>query len=125
MRLDNISFIEEGNCYLEAGFREDYNLRFGREAKYKESAHTELSKEIDLNRVLRRKEKRKISKSLEIHYQHTVYQILPKNNSRRLAGKVALISEFDDGIGIEYEYKIYNEQPYQEAVMDRKKSMPF
>jgi hypothetical protein len=49
MRLDNISSIEEGNRYLETGFMEDYNRRFGRAPKSKESAHTELPKEISLN----------------------------------------------------------------------------
>ncbi|MDA1197406.1 MAG: ISNCY family transposase [Nanoarchaeota archaeon] len=125
MRLEGISSIEEGNKYLES-YREEYNHRFGRVAQSSENAHRELAKGTDIDKVLCRKEERKISKSLEIQYKHKTYQLIPKGNGRKLAGKTAMITEHVDGIriefdGEEYDYTLFGDQPYFEHVMDRKK----
>ena len=124
MRLDGISSIEEGNRYLEA-FRKDYNERFGRLPRSMENAHRRLDEEMNLNHILCRKEERKVSKSLEIRYKHKTYQLIPKSNNRRLIGARALISELEEGLkieirGEEYDYKVYEDQPYEERVIDRK-----
>jgi transposase len=125
MRLDGISTIEEGNRYLEA-FKLDYNKRFGRFPRNEENAHRELEEGIVLDRVLCIKEERRISQSLEVRYKHTTYQLIPKSNGRRLIGKMALVSDQQDNViieieGEEYGYRIYEEQPFEEKVIDHKK----
>ena len=124
MKLDNINSIEEGNRYLE-GFREDYNKRFGRVPKSKENAHRKLAAGMVLEHILCKKQKRKVSKSLEIQYKHATYQLVQGKESRKLKGKTVLMSERENGVvielnGKEYKYKIYEEQPYVEQVLDSK-----
>lgn len=125
MRLDGVSSIEAGNTYLK-GFIEEYNRRFGKAPQSKENMHRNLPEEMDLNRILCRKEERKISKSLEVQYKHATYQLIAKGNSRRLMGKKAHLLECEDRIrieveGEEYEYKMYQEQAYEETIIDRKR----
>lgn len=125
MRLDGISSMEEGNKYLE-GFRANYNNRFAKEPREPKDAHRELPERIDLNKILCRKVERKISKSLEIQYKHKTLQLVAKNNGRRMIGKVVQIFELDNEIkiefeGQEYDYTVFEDQPYQERVMDRKR----
>jgi len=125
MRLDGISSIEEANKYLES-FKEDYNQQFAKVARNPENAYRRMPEDLDLNKILCRKEERKISKNLEIQYMHKTYQLTSKNNSRRLIGKTALILELGNEIEIEfegqrYDYKIYEDQSCQNQVMDRKK----
>jgi transposase len=129
MRLKGISSIEEGNVYLEE-FRKDYNSRFGKEAQSKEKANREIPSSMNLDDILCTKEARKVTKNLEVHYKHKVYQILPNRNCKKLIGASVLISELKKGITIEHdgkkmEYKVYGEQFYQEAVMDRKRINAF
>jgi|HubBroStandDraft_6_1064221.scaffolds.fasta_scaffold322674_1 transposase len=125
MRLEGISSIEEGNRYLEK-FRIDYNKRFGKAPQTKEGAYREIPHGKDLDKILCKKEERKVSKTLEVHYKQTTYQLVPKGNSRKLVGATVLILDLEKRTAIEFqgeeiEYKIYNEQPYQEFVMDRKR----
>jgi len=124
MRLDKISTIEEGNKYLEA-FRNDYNKRFGKKPQSAENAHRKLYEECDLKRTLCRKEKRKITKNMEIQYKRKTYQLKFKS-TRRGENRCVMASEIDDEVVIEYEgkecsYTVLEDQPYQEEVMDRKK----
>jgi transposase len=130
MRLEGIDSIEAGNNYIKKFFKEDYNKRFAREPKSKENAHRELPRKIKLNYILCIKEKRRISKNLTIQYKNKIYQLIPKGNKRRLIGKTILLYEIQgkvvlEHIGVRYDYTIYEEQPYAEKVMDRKKLEAF
>ena len=129
MRLEKISSMKEGNEYLEK-FRIDYNKRFSRKPKDARNAHRSYSERENLNNILCVKEQRKISKNLNIQYKHKTYQIIPKGNGRRLIGKTILLSEINNKIvleylGEQYDYNIYEDQPYFERVMDRKKLEAF
>jgi transposase len=122
MRLEKISSIENGNKYLEK-FRKEYNIRFGKKPQSEENAHRQLWREIVLDRTLCIKEKRKVSKNMEVRYKHKTYQLISKEN---LKDRAVLVCECKDGIRIEINgkecrYKIFEEQPYVECVMDRKK----
>ena len=124
MRLDGVNTLEEGNRYAES-FRLKYNARFGKVPESREDVHRPLPKRVDLDRILVRKETRKVTKNLELSYQNTIYQLEARGKERRLAGKTALILEHEDAIGIEidgkaYDYKVFHDSPYQERVMDRK-----
>ena len=129
MRLENISSIKEGNRYLKK-FKNDYNKRFAKVPKSRENAHRDIPLGIDLDRVLCEKEKRKISKNLTIQYQHKTYQLIPKGNKRRLVGKTILLCKMGKNIIFEYmgdiyEYTIYEERPYVNTVMCRKRMEAF
>ena len=125
MRLEKISSIEEGNKFLE-NFRIDYNKRFARKPKNSENTHRDYFEEEKLNNILCIKEQRKISKNLNIQYKHKTYQITPRGKGRRLIGKTILLYELDDKVALEYmgelyDYTVFEDQPYVENVMDRKK----
>lgn len=129
MRLENISSVEEGNLYLKK-FKDDYNKRFARLPKSQKNAHRELPFGINLDRVLCEKETRKISKNLTVQYQHKTYQLIPKGNKRRLIGKTILLCKMGKNILFEYmgdvyEHTVYEERPYVETVMCRKKMEAF
>ena len=125
MRRDEITSMEAGNIYVDK-FRLDYNKRFGRLPRSSEDGHRPISDEVELSRILCRKEDRKISKSLTINYNGRCYQLISKNNSRRLVGKRAQILIYEGDVMIEcegegYDYTIFNDQPYIESVMSRKR----
>jgi len=125
MRLDGISSIEEGNRYLET-YRKKYNTRFGRQPQSSENTHRELFQEQKLDRILCTKEKRKVAKSLEVKYKHKTYQLVSKGMVNRLVGKTVLVCERNNELrieldGEEYDYKIFEERPHQDQVMERKK----
>ena len=124
MRLEGISSIQEGNAYLEQ-FRQEYNQLFGKEPRLSENAHRKIERATHLEKILCKKEQRKVSKNLEIQYNHGTYQITPKGNGNRLIGKSVQIYELNGEVkiefeGEEYEYKIFNEQPNECQVKDRK-----
>lgn len=123
MRLEKINTIEEGNKYIEK-FRKDYNKRFGRKAKNPEDAHKKLKGQVKLERILCIKEERTISKRFTVQYENKTYQL--KDNSYRLIGKKICIYEMGTKMileyeGKEYEYTVYEEQPYEKCEMDRKR----
>lgn len=123
MRLDGISTIEEGNAYLE-DFRIDYNKRFGKPAESSQDAHRALPEYLDLSRVLCRKEKRMVFKSLEIAYKGKIY-LIDKKHVTLIRKKVDVL-EHEQGTRIEYEgkglkYHVLSEVPYEENVLDRKR----
>lgn len=123
MRLEGISTKEEANQFLKV-FLRDYNQRFGRCPKDKKNAHRKRSTNQNLDRILCIKESRKVSKSLSIQFNNKTYQLVPKNDSRRLIGQKVMVYQLDSEIQIEYrgqlyDHTIYDEQPYM--VMDRKR----
>jgi hypothetical protein len=73
LRLAKINTIAEANRFLET-YWEEYNKKFGRVASSLEDSHSELG-EKDLSKIFCFKEKRKVSKNLEIQYKNTIYQI--------------------------------------------------
>lgn len=122
MRLKGIDSMESGNNYLEE-YRLDHNKRYGKSPKNEENAHRVISESINLNKILCIKEKRKVTKDLSIHYTNRTYN-LKSDNFHRLQKKTAIISEISGKVhieidGKEYGYKIYEEQPFEEA-MNRK-----
>jgi len=128
MRLENISSIEEANAFLEK-YMKEHNKLFGRKPRDPLDAHRPLGNS-NLDKILCIKKARKVSKQLTLQYENKTYQLKPKNNSRRLVGATVLLSDISGKIVIEhqgeyYQYEIYEEQPYQETVMDRKKIMAF
>jgi transposase len=124
MRIEGLSSMEEGNRFLER-YMEEHNAKFSRLPKNAENAHIPLIRELDLDRILCVKEKRKISKQLTIQYGNKTYQLNPQKSCRRMIGRSVNVYEIGDKVVIDYEgekidYRVYEEQPYV-TVMDRKR----
>jgi hypothetical protein len=124
MRRRGIATLEEGNN-LE-GYRKEHNLKFAKQAESAEDGHAELIPSMCLDRILVVKEKRKISKNLEVHYQNIIYQLELKNSSRRMQGKEVTVLENSKGkISFEFQgkeigYSIYHEMAVKKAALDHK-----
>jgi hypothetical protein len=126
MRLSGISSIEQANVWLPT-FMEDYNRRFGREAKNAENAHREvLHTARELALILSHQETRTISKSLEIQYQNVVYQIQGQGKGHRLQGQAITVCTLIGGDvvllqnGTERSYKTYQKSERPSSVEDEK-----
>ena len=105
LRLAGISSIEKANEFLET-FWDDYNARFTVPAADPRDAHMPLLPEHDLERILCKKERRKISKNLEIQYKNAIYQITMDKPIGSLRGATVTILEGPQGtISIEYHGK--------------------
>lgn len=83
LRLAKINMIEEANKFLETYWAE-HNKRFERKAANPIDAHRNLG-EKDLGKILCFKERRKVSKNLEIQYRNTIYQIEKTKRSLPMA----------------------------------------
>ncbi len=125
LREQGISTIEEANIYLPT-YIEKHDRRFGKAPASPFNAHCVLDHTEDLDQILCRKEARKISKNLEIHYKNEIYQIQEPNRVNRLRGVgVQMIERMDEKILIEYKgellnYVLYKEFDAQPKVVDHK-----
>lgn len=130
MRLDKISTIEEGNAYLEK-FREDHNKKFAKQPRDTINVHRSVSVEVNLERILCVKEKRKLSKQLTLQFENRCYQVKPKGSeARRLVGAGMWVYQGSKGVvieknGLEYSYTINDEQPNSKTIMDNKELTAF
>jgi hypothetical protein len=115
MRLQKISTIEEANRYLPL-FIEEYNQKFGKEARNPENAHRPLRESDNLERLFARRSIRKLSKSLSFHYEGVFYQIEPTLKNRFRATHVNILERAGKPILVEsggqaYPYTQWAESP--------------
>lgn len=124
MRLKGINHLDEANAFLPE-FMVDFNQRFEKPAKNKEDAHRKVlhtPREIDL--ILSKHSKRKVSNELEISYEKTIYQI--QGNRHRLKQKEVTVCDlFGQEIVLLYEgkeiaYKLFNENDPSSKLEDEK-----
>lgn len=124
MRLKGINHLDEANAFLPE-FMADFNQRFEKPAKNKEDAHRKVlhtPREIDL--ILSKHSKRKVSNELEISYEKTIYQI--QGNRHRLKQKEVTVCDlFGQEIVLLYEgkeiaYKLFNENDPSSKLEDEK-----
>jgi hypothetical protein len=120
MRLNNISTLEEANAFLPSFF-EAYNTKFSKQPANPFNAHRPLNHEKQLKYILCKKEKRIVTKNLEISYENRIYQLFPPEKLMLKIRKnpVTIITTLDNELLIQYDkvfikYMIYNEQPYVE-----------
>lgn len=125
MRLAGINDIEKGNEFLLT-YWDVFNIRFAVQPENPLSAHRPLLPGHDLKRILCNKEKRKISKNLEIQYKNTVYQIILEKPFWGLKGASVVIMEGMNGeISIEYKekplpFRVYGKQEFVGHVVNSK-----
>lgn len=97
MRLQNINTIEQANGFLPS-FIEDYNQRFAVEPRSPENAHRSvLHSQQDLDLILSRHHKRKLSKNLTIQFKNTEYQLTGQGQGYRLRGAGITVCESFQG----------------------------
>jgi transposase len=120
LRLRGISSLAAANAYLPE-FSADYNQRFAVAPRSEESAHRQLAKGEDLERVLMLCERRTLSKNLTLSYNNVIYQIKTKRAAYTMRGAHVEVRETRNGeLTIEYkqrplEYTIYCEQEQQQG----------
>lgn len=105
MRLRGISDIETANAYLPE-FIEQYNKKFAVEPKSSADAHVKLNSNENLDLIFCFKEKRKLSKNLELSYHNDLYQIKTESKGYRLRhAKVTVCEDLEGKITIIYKGK--------------------
>jgi hypothetical protein len=120
MRIAGISTIEEANRFLPS-FLEKHNEQFAKEPFNSFNAHRQLKQNRPLKYILCFKEKRTVTKNLEIQFQSAIYQLCPgegrKENLRN--AKVDVIITLDGELRVEHKgkaikYKRFDEIPFNE-----------
>ena len=124
MRLRKIRTIEEANKFLPK-FIEEYNEKFGKEARSKENAHRPMRQEDDLERIFAKRATRKLSKSLSFHYEGTMYQIQPTSANRHRAMHVEILERPGKPVliqngGKEVPYEKWEGQEGKPKILDSK-----
>jgi transposase len=120
LRLQGISSIAAANAYLPE-FIQYYNARFGVAPRSAESAHRQLQRGEDLDRVLTVCERRTLSKNLTLSYNKVIYQIKTKRAAYTMRSAHVEVRESSTGeITIEYkgralEHTVYREQEQHQA----------
>src|SRR6185295_19251950 len=120
LRLRGISSLESANAYLPE-FIAAYNARFAVAPRTAESAHRQLNKGENLERILTLCERRTLSKNLTLSYNNVIYQIKTKRSAYTMRQAQVEVRERHTGaITIEYkqrplEYTIYQAQEQQQG----------
>ena len=103
-RLRNISTVEDANKYLPK-YINQHNLKYGISPKNQEDMHKETSKDA-IEKALRYKDERILSKNLEICYCNRILQIQTERPSYAMRkAKVYVIESLEGKIEIEYQEK--------------------
>ncbi len=96
LRLAGISTIDEGNAFLPT-FMADFNKRFAVKPKSQHDAHRPLLRGEVLDEILVRKEVRKVTSDLVVHYSQRLYRIPPTQETLRAAKQHCIVLEREDG----------------------------
>lgn len=112
LRLQDISSIPEANAFAPT-FMADFNARFGRPPRVPHDAHRPLRDDEDLRDVFCWQEKRKVSRSLTLHYKRVMYVLDRSPVANRAMCKHVDIFEQEDGtISIRFEGYELPAQPF-------------
>ena len=114
MRLRGISTPKEGNEYLPIFFKE-YNNKFGKEPANAFNAHRPLNQNRPLKYILSWKERRVVSKNLEINYENKIFQIqIDNKHKKNLNGvKVDVITTLDGELLFEHQGVKLRVKPFE------------
>lgn len=104
LRIAGISTIEEANQFLEI-FWDVHNQKFAKTPEKMEDVHRPIG-DVDLSKILCEKYRRKVSKNLEIQFEHAIYQIITHRQSRELIGaEISVIKTLNKELFLEYKGK--------------------
>jgi len=96
MRLRKISTPEAANAFA-AEFMADYNRRFAKEPRHDFNVHRALDADDNLDLIFTWREPRRVSKSLTVQYDKTLYLLEDNDKSRQVMGKYIEIYHYMDG----------------------------
>jgi hypothetical protein len=125
MRLRRISSIDRGNQYLPEFIR-SFNEKFAVVARSLSDAHRPVQQTERLEQILVIKERRVLSKNLQLSYNRVIYQILTKRPAYTMRRASVSVCENSRGeIEILYkgkalDYKLHHRQQRQSEVIDSK-----
>lgn len=125
MRLRNICTYAQANAYLPE-FMQEYNRRFAVQAASNHDVHRMLDLEEDLDFLFSIHDSRQITKSLTIHYENKVYQIVTPHQPYFYANQEVLITKTNAGEisawfgGNKLELKEIRSYPKQGAIVSSK-----
>ena len=113
LRLQKINTIEAANDFLKS-FLTSYNEQFAKPARSFCNVHRKL--ERDLKYVLCSKEKRVVSKNLEVSYEGVTYQIAAEQDNMSLKrADVTMITTLEGQLFIEYKGKLLKYKKYSDT----------
>ena len=93
MRIQNICTLE-ANHFLPK-FLEEHNKKYAKEPLNPLDAYRPLNKNKPLKYILSRKEKRRVSKNLEVQYKNEVYQLKKPNGINLQNQTITIITTLD------------------------------
>lgn len=119
MRLHRINTIEEANEFLPKFF-EEHNNKYSKTPSSPIDAYRSLDQNKPLKYIVCTKEKRMVSKDLEVQYKNQIYQLRPKKdvNVGLRNAKVTVITTLEGELVFEFrgkrlDYVSYAEQEYK------------
>lgn len=117
MRLANISTIKEANNFLP-GFLKKHNKKFAVAPANPFNAHLSLNHSQPLNYILCIKEKRRVTRNLEVQYNNRIYQLRPPPNLEETLKKteIEVLTTLDHELVFKYrgvfiKYQEFDNQP--------------
>jgi len=125
LRLENINTIEEANEFAKK-FIKKFNEKFAVMPRIHANAHKELNPNLDLETILAKQYKHKISKDLEVRYDNKLYKIKTKRPDYTMKKQTITISENNLGKveliykGKPLDYTVLKKQPKANQVLDSK-----
>jgi hypothetical protein len=96
LRLQGIATMAAANAYAPI-FIADYNRRFAKPPRNDVDAHRPVRDDEDLDLIFTWREPRKVSQSLTLQYDKTLYLLEDSQHTRRLIGKYIEAVEYPDG----------------------------
>lgn len=97
LRLENICTMADANDFLD-GYLSDYNKRFAKPPRIDTDVHRKvLHNKQELELIFSLQFQRVVSKSLQVQYNKTVYQINAPKRRHQLAHKTIIVCEQFDG----------------------------
>jgi hypothetical protein len=128
MRLQGISTMEAANAFAPA-FIADFNRRFGKPPRNDFDAHRPIRDDEDMDLIFTVRKPRRVTRSLTVQYDKTIYLLRDTPQTRRSIGKYIQVYEYPDGRiepradGAALPYTIYDRLPEidQGAIVENKR----
>lgn len=114
MRIHNICTLEEANAFLPT-FLEKHNRKYAKEPLSPLDAYRPLNKKKELKYILSRKEKRRVSKNLEVQYKNEIYQLREPHGVSLKNQEIAIITTLDNDRVFEYKGHLLEAVSYLEV----------
>lgn len=125
LRIEGISTIIDSNNNVQR-FIDDYNSKFAVPPAQPQDYHSKIPDTINLDLILTKQYKRKISKNLSISFENKYLNIIVPGKGRRLCqAEVTICKNHNDQItilhkGLPLDYKIVNKNTNIKEAIDRR-----